>query len=532
VNLILINSSPKDALKIFQPFLPIFVPIGIGSLLGVAEKEGIKPRYIDEQIEDEDNILNLIAEHVREMEKPYIFGLSAFTVAFKSAILLSKELRRRYPDSVIIFGSIHPTAMPEEVLSYEHVDIALRGEGEKSLIELYRCIKEGKDFTHLDNLSYRKDGRIIHNKRAYSFDDLDSYPPFPYHLFEKKGYDLGFVIGSRGCPYGCIFCSNRVTTGRKYRFRSAEAIVNELDILYHKYNRSSILFLDDNLLVNEKRIYTLMEEIKRRGFDKKMSFNFQARGDNVNYKLLNDLYSAGFRSVFFGIETASDRIMKIIKKGETVAECKEAVRMAKEIGFHVSATFIYALPGETHQDRMDCVRLSKELKLDMVRYNNSTPYPGTELYEIAKRENRLNIQGLYENFNSVSTFIENPFKRIPFSYVPPDNTEDEIRRDVLFSYFSFYLDIERLKKIFARPDQGVGWFNAGEKFLEFLKKVPALIFLGLMMVVKFGQLFYYMIIKKETAISFRYFLKIFDGLWNIKNSVDTTNNKDIKKTET
>lgn len=516
--MILINSSPKDALKIFQPFLPIFVPIGIGSLLGVAEKEGIKPRYIDEQLEDEDNILNLIAEHVKEMEKPYIFGFSAFTVAFKSAILLSKELRRRYPDSVIVFGSIHPTAMPEEVLSYEHVDIALRGEGEKSLIELYRCIKEGKDFTHLDNLSYRKDGRIIHNKRTYSFDDLDSYPPFPYHLFEKKGYDLGFVIGSRGCPYGCIFCSNRVTTGRKYRFRSAEAIVNELDMLCHKYNRSSILFLDDNLLVNEKRIYTLMEEIKRKGLDKKMSFNFQARGDNVNYKLLKDLYGAGFRSVFFGIETASDRIMKIIQKGETVAECAEAVRMSKEIGFHVSATFIYALPGETHQDRMDCVRLSKELKLDMVRYNNSTPYPGTELYEIAKRENRLNIQGLYENFNSVSTFIENPFKKIPFSYVPPDNTEDEIRRDVLFSYFSFYLDAERLKNIFARPDQGVGWFNAGEKIIEIIKKLPALAILFFMLFVKFVQMFYYSVIKKETAISMRYFLRIFDGLWRKKEA--------------
>lgn len=509
--MILINSSPKDALKIFQPFLPIFVPIGVGCLLAVAEKQGIKPRYIDEQLED--NVLDLIAEHVKEMEKPYIFGFSTFTIAFKNAISLSKELKRRYPDSVILFGSIHPTAMPEEVLSYEHVDIVFRGEGEKSLIELYKCIKEGKDFTHLENISYRKDGKIIHNNRSYSFDDLDSYPPFPYHLFDKKGYDLGFVIGSRGCPYGCIFCSNRVTTGKKYRFRSAESIVNELDILYHKYDRRAILFLDDNLLVNEKRIYTLMDEIKRKGLDKKMSFNFQARGDNVNYKLLKDLYGAGFRSVFFGIETASDRIMKIIKKGETVAECVEAVRMAKEIGFHVSATFIYALPGETHQDRMDCVRLSRELKLDMVRYNNSTPYPGTELYEIAKREGRLNIQGLYENFNSVSTFIENPFKRIPFSYVPPDNTEDEIRRDLLFSYFSFYLDASRLKNILARPDQGVGWFNAGEKMLDMIKKLPPLAILAFFLFIKFCQLFYYSVIKKKTAISFRYFLATFEGLW-------------------
>ena len=182
-----------------------------------------------------------------------------------------------------------------------------------------------------------------------------------------------------------------------------------------KYNKRYVLFLDDNLLVSRKRIYSLLEEIKKSGLDKKMTFNFQARGDNVDYTLLQDLYNSGFRSVFFGLETASERLMKVIKKGETVAQCIEAVKMAKEIGFHVSATFIYGLPGETHQDRLDSVLLSKNLKLDMVRYNNATPYPGTELYEIARKENRLNIQGIYENFNSVSTFIENPFKKIPFS---------------------------------------------------------------------------------------------------------------------
>ena len=136
-----------------------------------------------------------------------------------------------------------------------------------------------------------------------------------------------------------------------------------------------------------------------------------------------------------------------------------SVEMAKD-RFQVSATFIYGLPGDTHEDRMDCVKLSKKLKLDMVRFNNATPYPGTELYEIAKIENRLNIQGVYENFVSVSTFIENPLRPIPFTYIPVGNTEAQIRRDLLFSYFSFYLDIEKIKSIFARPDKNLGWFNA------------------------------------------------------------------------
>lgn len=508
--MILINSSPKNALKIFQPFLPIFVPIGIGCLVAAAEREDIKVKIIDEQIEGD--VIELVREYVKGMEKPYIFGFSVLTAAFKNALKVSKELKQIYPDSIILFGGIHPTAMPNEVLSYNHVDYVIRGEGEKILIEFYRYVKEGRDYTHLDNLSYRKNGKVVHNSRRFIMDALDSYPKFPYHLFDPKRYDLGFVLSSRGCPYQCIFCSNRVTTGRKYRFRSAGTVVDELEMLNQKYEKKYILFFDDNLLVSEERIYELIDAIKKKNLHRKMSFNFQARGDNVNPKLLHDLYGAGFRSIFFGMETASEKVMQIVKKGETVSQCIDAVRVAKKVGFHVSATFIYGLPGETHTDRAEAVRLSRELNIDMVRYNNATPYPGTELYEIAKRENRLNIQGVYENFISVSTFIENPLRPISFTYVPEGNTEAQIRRDLLFSYFSFYLDINRLKSIFTRPDQGVGWFNAGERIWDIFKKLPALLSLAMMLFFKFNQLFYYSVVKKETAISLRYFLKIFDGL--------------------
>lgn len=509
--MILINSSPKDALRIFQPFLPIFVPVGVGCLLSATEKAGIKADFVDEQVEDD--ILGKISEYINKTEPPYIFGFSVLTAGFKSAILLSKELKRYYPDSVVLFGGIHPTAMPEEVLSFDHIDAVLMGEGEKGLVDFYKCVKQGKDYSYIDNLCYKKDGKIVQNQRTFVLDELDTYPPFPYHLFASKEYDLGFVISSRGCPYQCIFCSNRITTGRRYRYKSAEIVIEELDMLYHKYDRRYVLFLDDNFLVSKERIYTLIDGIKKKGLDKKMTFNFQARGDNVNYKLLQDLYSGGFRSIFFGLETSSEQLMKVVKKGETVAQCVEAAKMAKKVGFHVSATFIYGLPGETHDDRINCVKLSNELHLDMVRYNNATPYPGTELYEIAKQKKRLNVQGLWENFNSVSTFIENPFKRIPFSYVPEGNTEEEIRRDILFSYFSYYLNFERLKNIFIRPDQGVAWFNAGERIWETIKKLPALTFLVIMLFFKFSQLFYFSVIKKETAISLKYFLKIFDGLF-------------------
>lgn len=489
--MILINSSPKNALKIFQPFLPIYVPIGVGYLLAFARKQNINVKFIDEQVEED--VVAKVSEYVRGLPHPYIFAFSVLTASFKSAILVSQELKKLFPDSVIVFGGIHPSASPEEVLAYQHIDAVIRGEGEKELVEFYKCVKENRDFTQLEGLSYRKNGAIIHNKVSQHPIDLDSLPDFPYHLFKSDLYDLSFVVSSRGCPHRCIFCSNRVTTGKRYRYSSAEKIMHDLNWVYSQYltkkqGKMNIQFLDDNLLVNHNRVYELLEAIKKAGFDKKLTFSFQARGDNVNPKILQDLYDAGFKSVFFGLETASEEIMKLIKKDETVARCVEAVKMAKQIGFHVSATFIYGFPGETHKDRMDCLKLSKELKLDMVRYNNATPYPGTELYEMAKQDGGLRVVGLYENFYSVSTFIEYPFKEIPFSYVPAASSETEIRNDLLLSYLAFYFDFNKIKSIFANPEKNVGWFNAGETIMNLIKKLPALSLLGLNMFLKYYKL--------------------------------------------
>lgn len=294
--MLLINSSSKDALKIFQPFFPITAPIGIGYLIAAAEKEGIKASFIDEQVEGD--ILSEVLRKVAGMEMPYIFGFSVVTAGLKSALVLSSKLKRLYPGSVIIFGGVHPTAMPDEVLSYEHIDVVVRGEGEKALIELYKCIKAGEDFSHIGNISYRREGGVVHNKREFILEDMDSYPPFPYHIFRADKYDLGFVMSSRGCPYRCIFCSNRVTTLLKYRYKSTEAIINDLDLLHHQYGKTHIGFYDDNFLVNKDRVYKLVDEIRERGLHKKMTFGCQARGDNVDPSILKALYDAGFNSIF------------------------------------------------------------------------------------------------------------------------------------------------------------------------------------------------------------------------------------------
>ncbi|MFH1222830.1 MAG: radical SAM protein [Pseudomonadota bacterium] len=500
--MLLINSSPKDALKIFQPFLPIFVPVGPGYLVAACRKNNINVELIDEQVED--NVLNKIKAYTQRTERPYIFGFSVLTAAVKSALLLSKQIKTMYPDSVIVFGGVHPTAMPDEMLSYDQVDIVVRGEGEKIIPKLYHSIKKGENLQGMQGVSYKNGKNIVHNPMGQIITDLDSIPLFPYDLFaNNERYDMGFVVSSRGCPYKCIFCSNRVTTSSAYRYRSNESIVGELEKLNSEYKKNFVLFLDDNFLVNKERIYSLTKNIRDKGLHNKMTFSFQARGDNVDKELLEDLYRSGFKSIFFGIETASDELLKIVKKGETLEEIIDAVNLSKKIGFHVSATFMYGLPTENHQDRMKSLRLSKALDLDMVRFNNATPYPGTELYTIANNEKRLKIIGSYENFNSVSTFIESPFKKIPFSYVPEGNTEAQIRNDILFSYLAFYMDINKVKKIFANPSQGVGWFNAGRKLMELIKKVPSIAMLSIYMAIKYTELLFNVLLSRDSLITWR-----------------------------
>ena len=118
------------------------------------------------------------------------------------------------------------------------------------------------------------------------------------------------------------------------------------------------------------------------------------------------------------------------------------------------------------------------------------------------------MRGVYDNFNSVATFIENPFHKIPFSYVPEGATEAEIRNDILFSYFVFYLDLKKLRRMFAKPEEGVGWFNAGAKLTELLKKIPALLLLGGGLCLKFGELFINILLKRNTYITMQECIKL------------------------
>jgi anaerobic magnesium-protoporphyrin IX monomethyl ester cyclase len=269
-------------------------------------------------------------------------------------------------------------------------------------------------------------------------EDLDSLPPFPFHLFHEQRDKYNFsLISSRGCPFRCIFCSARSISGYKYRYRDPKKVIDEIDLLANKYGIRNITFHDDNFTFNKKRVEELCNLIIKKGLHRGIRFYCLTRSDSVNRGILEKMREAGFYGIYFGIETASNRLMKHIRKGETVEDNISAVKLAKEIGFRVRGAFILGFPTETRRETKQTIKLARNLPLDFVSFSLATPFPGTELYDIARAEGYYNFD--FSKFN----VLEGLSGKIP-SYTPKGRTPEELMRLQKLAYFGFYFKPGRI----------------------------------------------------------------------------------------
>lgn len=494
--MILINPdyNRKQKLGGFSRYVPISVPIGIGYLAGYLIKHNKEVKILDEEVvRISDKALD---ESIEGFDKPYIFGLSCLTAGIGRGHELAKNIKKTYPDSKIIFGGMHPTVLSEDVLKDKNIDVVVHGEGEEILNLLYERIRNRKDYSDIKGISFRKNEDIIHNKSA-DLPDLKSIPRFPYYLFAQDSdrYELGFIASSRGCPYDCIFCSQRCVSGRRYRFFASEVIIQDIEDLILKYKRSYITFVDDSFLINKERVMQLCYMIRQKSFHKKAIFDCQARGDTVDEQILKNLKDANFRTIHFGIETASERLMELINKKETVEQVKNGINLAKKFGFQVSGTFMLGLPTETAQERKAAYILAKDLSLDYVRFNNATPYPGTKFYEIAKKENRLNPGDNWENLNACGTLVGSPFRESPLAYVPLTTSERQLRYDILRYNLFYSFRPQSIYKILKERIGPAGWLTLPERWYFKIEEWAYLMRFGFRILCSFVKIFLYSLIK-------------------------------------
>lgn len=377
--------NKSEALGPFARYISSQLPLSLGFLAGYLLERHIPVRIVDEQLRQADEaVLEALLDggHVR------VVGISVLTLTSARAYELGRLIKRRWPQVTVVMGGIHVTLLPEEPLEQGAADIVVRNEGEVTFHEVVQRILGGNPYHDIMGTSCIAEGMVVHNPERPLVADLDALPAFPYHLFEKdlERYQFGNLLTSRGCPYECIFCSQRAISGRRYRIQSPERTFGDIERLVFTYRQRFIFINDDNFLVHQQQVRKLCDMIIRRGLPDDVRIGFNGRGDSLHGDLLQHMRKARFAFVLIGFETGSERLMTMVKKGETVAQIAGGVRAAKQAGFTVGGQFILGFPTETRRESLQTIRHALRLPIDFVRFNLLVPYPGTEVHEMAKRE--------------------------------------------------------------------------------------------------------------------------------------------------
>ncbi|MFA5164074.1 MAG: radical SAM protein [Candidatus Omnitrophota bacterium] len=458
--------------ELITPFIYNTFPTSLGYLAAYLRKyNNVLPKIVDENITQLDR--SALEGLMKQDSGPKIIGMTVITISSSRAYALAKLIKEIDKDYLVVLGGIHPTVLPDEALGIKEVDAVIRGEGEKTLSEFTECAVSGRDFAGIRGLSFRNGAAVTHNP-ARELIDLSTLPPFPYDLFEEtydKYRDFGTVISSRGCPFNCIFCSQRAITGQKYRTVDNARVLEDIRLLIEKYNQKKIWFMDDNFLVNKNRAMSLMDGIIANGFNKKAGFVAEMRGESVTQEILDKMKEANFLVASFGMETSSQRLLDLVNKNEKVDDNIRAIEMAHRTGIGTSATFIFGLPTETRKERLDTARLTRKLPLDDARFNIAVPYPGTKLYDMAKKEGRLLVKPGWSNFNVQFYMFGDDI-----AYVPEGENKYRLMYDTFMANLLFSLRLRTLINFIKSPVSGgmvltlpKGWYRSPKEIVRLLK---------------------------------------------------------------
>jgi radical SAM superfamily enzyme YgiQ (UPF0313 family) len=413
---------------------PIYPPLGVLYMAAMLEKAGHSVEFLDMDIEamDEDGLV----EHVKQT-RPQFVGFSCVTPTIELGWGLAKRIKSVFPDVFIAIGGIHATIDPLNTLGKEGVDAICIGESEHTICEMVDRLESGTtDMSGVAGVFFKKDGEIVQNPPREMESDLDSFPFPAFHLIkdlckysppDAQGLPVAPIMTSRGCPGKCTYCCTKQIFGRRFRARSVENIVAEIDLLVTKFGVKEIHFLDDNLSTNRRRILELCRQLKERDYPIRYEISNGIRADMVDEEILRALKGIGMANVGFGVESGNEEILKVIKKGIDKDTVRKAMKMAKDLGFETWGFFILGLYKDTPETIKDTIDFAIELDPDFAKFLILKPFPGSEIFQQLQA---MNLIDSYE-YAKYGVYTE------PVHHLP-DLTAAEIFKWQKYAFRKFY----------------------------------------------------------------------------------------------
>lgn len=321
------------------------------------------------------------------IENSDIVCISTITSTALRAYHTAQRLRKL--GIFVIMGGVHPSFLPDEAIEYS--DYVVRGEGEQSLLELIDFIEKGYPKLHsITGITYKdKTGKIIHNPSSPFIEDLDALPEPDFSLIHnwKLSY-MHPVSTSRGCPFDCRFCSVIHMFGRKYRFKSVGAAIEEIKNVMAPEHKTRIFFVDDNFTANKNRTKQILNSIISEKL--KLSWSAQTRVDVAkDPELLRLMADSNCDTLHIGFESINPLTLKAFNKKQSLAEIIYCVKKLKEYKLNIHGMFVLGADTDDIETIRKTADFASKLGIDTVQFLMLTPLPGTTIFDEMKDSKRL-----------------------------------------------------------------------------------------------------------------------------------------------
>jgi anaerobic magnesium-protoporphyrin IX monomethyl ester cyclase len=421
-------------------------PLGVLSLAGYLRAEGHEPFLLDLMALPLD--LDRGVRHILA-RRPDVVGLSAMTINCLDAGALARALKERGLLAPIVLGGAHVSAVPRETLeAFPDIDYGVVGEGEATLAELLDRLGNRESLQQVDGLAWRDpEGRVVINRPRRPLENLDELPlpawdllegfpsRYPSSLLESRRLPAAGIMTSRGCPFHCTFCDNRVF-GSRVRHFSAEYTLRMIRHLVDRFGIRDLMILDDNFLLDRRKLFDICDGIRSQNLD--LTWYCITHAKSMTPDRLAKIRRAGCWFVEMGIESGNDAILGQIKKNTDKAEIRASVRAAKRTGLKVKGNFIFGFPGDTPETIEETIRFALDLDIDFFQQSYLTVWPGCEISRTAPKTDAppAEVWGRLAH------------QRITF--VPPAMTRDQLVSASKESFRRFYLRPRTIIRLLPR----------------------------------------------------------------------------------